>query len=437
MKISVFGLGYVGAVSAGCLASDGHTVIGVDPNPVKVDLLNDGRSPVIEAGLGDLVAEGVRAGRLRATSSCAEAVAATDLAFVCVGTPSQANGSLDLTFLRRVCEEIGVALRDRAAYFTVVIRSTVTPGTTRSVVVPALEAASGKRAGDDFGVCMNPEFLREGSAVHDFYHPPKVVIGATDRRACDELTPIAARGEARVFHTELDVAEMTKYADNAWHALKVAFANEIGAISKAHGLDGRKVMEVFCADEKLNIAPAYLKPGFAFGGSCLPKDVRALRYRGRALDLDLPVLGAILHSNERHLDRAFQMIVGRGSRKIGVLGLSFKAGTDDLRESPMVEVVERLIGKGYDLRIFDSNVNLAKLTGANRDYILNQIPHISDLMVSCIEDVLDHAQTIVIGNADPAFGRIFPDLREGQSVVDFVRIADRRSDGGAYDGIGW
>jgi GDP-mannose 6-dehydrogenase len=433
----VFGLGYVGAVSAACLASEGHSVIGVDPNQVKVDMVREGRSPVIESHIADLIADGARAGRLRATGSCLEAIAGSDLAFLCVGTPSQANGSLDLTYLRRVCGEIGAVLRERKTYFTVVVRSTVTPGTTRSVVVPLLEAASGKRDGEDFGVCMNPEFLREGSAVQDFFSPPKVVIGATDDRARRELEPIAAREGAPLFHTALEVAEMTKYADNTWHALKVAFANEIGALSKAHGIDGRQVMEVFCADEKLNISTTYLKPGFAFGGSCLPKDVRALRYRGRSLDLDLPVVNAILPSNERHIDRAFQMIAARGSRKVGILGLSFKAGTDDLRESPMVDVVERLIGKGYDLRIYDGNVSLARLMGANRDYILNQIPHISELMVASVEEVLDHAQTVVIGNADPAFRWVVDDLREGQSVVDFVRVSHRRSDGRAYDGIAW
>jgi GDP-mannose 6-dehydrogenase len=437
MRICVFGLGYVGAVSAACLAADGHTVVGVDSNLVKVDLLNAARAPVIEDRLAELTTDSVRGGRLRATTSCQEAIRATDLAFVCVGTPSRANGSLDLAHLRRVSQEIGDALREHEDFFVVVVRSTVLPGTMREVVLPVLEQASGKRAGVDFGVAVNPEFMREGSAIHDFYNPPKVVIGATDPASLERLTPIAARPGAPLFTTEIELAEMTKYVDNAWHALKVTFANEMGTVAKAHGIDGRRLLEIFCADHKLNLSPAYLKPGFAFGGSCLPKDVRALSYEGRGLDLDLPVLNAILPSNRSQLDRAFGLITRRGHRKIGVLGLSFKAGTDDLRESPMVDVVERLIGKGYDVRIYDDNVNLAKLVGANRDYILHQIPHISDLIVPTLEEVLDHAQTIVVGNDDAMFRTISDKLREDQVIVDLVRIKDQPSDGETYDGICW
>jgi GDP-mannose 6-dehydrogenase len=437
MRISIFGLGYVGAVSAACLAADGHTVVGVDSNPVKVDLLNAGRAPVIEERLAELTAAGVQHGRLRATTSCEEAIQATDLAFVCVGTPSQANGNLDLAHLRRVSQEIGDALRHHEGFFVVVVRSTVLPGTMRELVLPTLEQASGRRAGVDFGVAVNPEFMREGSAVHDFYNPPKVVIGTTDRASMERLTPIATRPGAPVFDSGIELAELTKYVDNSWHALKVAFANEMGTMAKAHGIDGRRLMEIFCADRKLNLSSAYLKPGFAFGGSCLPKDVRALSYQSRSLDLDLPVLNAILPSNQSQLDRAFQLIANRGHRKVGVLGLSFKAGTDDLRESPMVDVVERLIGKGYDIRIYDHNVNLAKLVGANRDYILHQIPHLSDLMVPTLEEVLDHGQTIVIGNDDGTFGTILGKLRKDQVIVDLVRIQDRSSDGRTYDGICW
>jgi GDP-mannose 6-dehydrogenase len=437
MRISVFGLGYVGAVSAACLAADGHTVVGVDANPLKVDLLNAARAPVIEDRLAELTAAGVQCGRLRATTSCEEAIGATDLAFVCVGTPSQANGSLDLTHLRRVSQEIGDALRQREGFFVVVVRSTILPGTMRALVLPILEQASGKRAGTDFGVAVNPEFMREGSAVHDFYNPPKVVIGATDRASLERLAPVAARPGVPLFDTGMELAELAKYVDNAWHALKVTFANEMGTVAKAHGIDGRELMEIFSADRKLNLSPAYLKPGFAFGGSCLPKDVRALSYNSRRLDLDLPVLNAILPSNRSQLDRAFELIARHGKRKVGVLGLSFKAGTDDLRESPMVDVVERLIGKGYDIRVYDDNVNLAKLVGANRDYILHQIPHISELMVPTLGDVLDHAQTIVIGNDDGMFGTIFDKLREDQVIVDLVRIKDQPSDGETYDGICW
>jgi GDP-mannose 6-dehydrogenase len=433
MRISVFGLGYVGAVSAACLAADGHTVVGVDTNPLKVDLLNQGRSPVVEAGLSELVGAGVDAGRLRATTDCVEAVAGTDLGFVCVGTPSRTNGSLELDHLRRVAEDIGRALRGRRAPFVVVVRSTVLPGTTRQVVLPTLE----RLAGRPVPACVHPEFLREGSAIRDFNEPSKVVIGALDEDVRALVTPVAARPGAPLIQTDLELAETAKYSDNAWHALKVAFANEIGSLSKAQGLDGQRVMEVLCADRKLNLSPAYLRPGFAFGGSCLPKDVRALRYQGRSLDLDLPVLNAILPSNQQQLDRAFQMIAAAGARQIGVLGLAFKAGTDDLRESPMVEVVERLIGKGYDVRIFDRNVNLAKLVGANRSYILEQVPHISDLMLASLEEVVDHARTLVIGNHDPAFRAVAAAPPAGRRIVDLVRMVDRRSDGNGYDGICW
>lgn len=436
MKISIFGLGYVGAVSAGCLASDGHEIIGVDPNQTKVDLINQGISPIIEKDIGEMIAKAVQDGRLRATVSVEEAVLGSDLSLVCVGTPSQLNGNLDLSYVRRVCEEIGVALRKKPGFHVIVARSTMLPGSMRNVVIPTLEHASGKTAGVDFGVCNNPEFLREGTAVFDYYHPPKTVIGETDARAGQMLVDLYARMDAPMVRTDVETAEMVKYADNNWHAVKVAFANEIGNIAKAVGIDGHKVMSIFCQDTKLNLSAYYMKPGFAFGGSCLPKDVRALTYKARSLDLDLPLLNAILPSNQRQIDRAIDMIVSKGHRKVGVLGFAFKAGTDDLRESPMVEVVEYLIGKGFDLRLYDRNVNLAALTGANRDYILNHIPHISRLMVDSIEAVTGFAETIVIGNGANEFRDIPSSLRQGQVVVDFVRIAERTS-GSDYDGICW
>jgi len=433
MRISVFGLGYVGAVSAACLAADGHTVVGVDTNPDKVDLLNEGRSPVVEAGLVELIEEGVRAGRLRATTDCDAAVGNTDLAFVCVGTPSNGNGSLNLTYLRRVAGDIGKAIRRRRSPIVVVIRSTALPGTTRQVLLPELE----RTARRPVAVAVYPEFLREGTAIRDYYEPPKVVIGAVDDAVRALVTPLATRPGIALVQTDLELAEMVKYADNAWHALKVTFANEIGSLAKAQGLDGQRVMDIFCVDTKLNLSPLYLRPGFAFGGSCLPKDLRALRYQGRALDLDLPVLNAILPSNAQQLERAFQLVADAGARQVGVLGLAFKAGTDDLRESPMVEVVERLIGKGYEVCIYDANVNLAKLVGANKSYILDQIPHIADLMVSSIDEVLDRARTLVIGNNDPEFHAVAEHPRPGQRIVDLVRVIDRRSGGDGYDGICW
>ena len=437
MRISVFGLGYVGAVSAGCLAADGHEVIGVDPLPTKVDLINSGRSPIIEAEIGELIAETAKTGRLRATSDPVEAISNTELSFVCVGTPSQPNGNLDLRFIRRICEQIGQVLKTKTARHTVVIRSTILPGTMHKIVIPTLEEFSGKKAGVDFGVCNNPEFLREGSAVKDFRCPPKTVIGEMDRASGDTLAALYEKLDAPLIRTDLETAEMVKYVDNSWHALKIGFANEIGNLSKSLGVDAHEVMKIFCQDRKLNISPAYLLPGFAFGGSCLPKDLRALSYQAKMRDLQLPILTSILPSNEMQISRGIQLIVDKGNPRVGILGFSFKAGTDDLRESPLIEVIERLIGKGYDLRIYDKNVNIASLVGANRDFILNRIPHISKLMVGNIDAVLNHAQTVVIGNKDPDFMGVPERLREGQMLVDFVRIIEGRSKNGKYDGICW
>ncbi|PYV73891.1 MAG: GDP-mannose dehydrogenase [Acidobacteria bacterium] len=437
MKISIFGLGYVGTVSAGCLANDGHEVVGVDPIQPKVDLINQGCTPIIEAEIGEIIAANVKSGRLRAVVDPEEAIQRTDLSFVCVGTPSQPNGNLDLRFIRRICEQIGDALKHKSSKHTVVIRSTVLPGTMRDIVIPILEESSHKKASFDFGVCHNPEFLREGSAVMDFYAPPKTVIGELDRPSGCVLAQLYEKFNASLIRTSVETAEMVKYVDNCWHALKIGFANEIGNLSKVLRIDGHEVMNIFCQDRKLNISPAYLLPGFAFGGSCLPKDLRALMYKAKTADLHLPILSSVLPSNEMQISRGMQIIVEKGRKKIGILGFSFKAGTDDLRESPMIEVIERLLGKGYELRIYNKNVNIASLVGANRDFILNRIPHISRLMVGSVEAVLDFAQTVVIGNKDPDFRTVPDTLRDGQLIVDFVRITDRRSDNGKYDGICW
>jgi GDP-mannose 6-dehydrogenase len=436
LKISIFGLGYVGAVSAGCLATDSHEVIGVDPNATKVELINAGKTPIIEKDIGEMIGAAVRDKTLRATTNVREAVEQTEISLICVGTPSQLNGNLDLSHVRKVCMEIGSALRDKAEFHVVVARSTMLPGSMRDVVIPTLEEASGKRAGVDFGVCNNPEFLREGTAVFDYYNPPKTVIGETDERSGEMLLKLYEKMDAPLVRTNVETAEMVKYADNSWHAVKVAFANEIGNLCKATGIDGHTVMEIFCKDTKLNLSPYYMKPGFAFGGSCLPKDVRALTYKARSLDLDLPLLNSVLPSNERQVQKGIKMITDKGNRKVGILGFSFKAGTDDLRESPLVQVIEHLIGKGYELRLYDKNVNLAALTGANQDYILNHIPHISKLMVNSIAEVMDFAGTIVIGNGAEEF-RAIPDKLTGQQVVvDLVRISNETS-GGSYDGICW
>jgi GDP-mannose 6-dehydrogenase len=437
MKISIFGLGYVGAVSAGCLAQDGHTVIGVDPYQPKIDLINAGRTPVIEKDTGEIIAKAVAEGRLRATRDVGEAIRGSEVSLICVGTPSQLNGNLDLKYVRAVCEEMGLALKAKDAFHVVVARSTMLPGSMRTVVIPTLEEYSGKQAGVDFGVCNNPEFLRESTAVYDYYHPPKTIIGETDARAGDLLARLYDALDTPLVRTTVETAEMVKYADNVWHALKVGFANEIGNISKALGINGHEVMDIFCKDTKLNLSPYYMKPGFAFGGSCLPKDVRALTYKARSMDLNTPILNAIMPSNQVQIDKGVSMIMAKGNRKIGVLGFSFKAGTDDLRESPLVEVIERLLGKGYDVRLYDRDVKIATLVGANKDYILHKIPHISGLMVDSMEDVLDHAQTIVIGNGSEEFRNVEERLSEGQVIVDFVKLGERRSDNIRYDGICW
>jgi GDP-mannose 6-dehydrogenase len=437
VRISVFGLGYVGTVSAGCFAQDGHEVIGVDPVSAKVDMINAGQSPIIEADLGTIIAATVQSGRLRATNDQNQAIHGTELSFVCVGTPSQANGNLDLTYVRRVCELIGDALRTKSSHHTVVIRSTILPGTMRELVIPVLEAHSGKKAGVGFGICNNPEFLREGSAVKDFYSPPKTVIGEFDSASGNILASLYAKLDAPLIKTNIELAEMVKYVDNSWHALKIGFANEIGNLCKSFSIDAHEVMKIFCQDKKLNISSAYLLPGFAFGGSCLPKDLRALNYKAKMHDLELPIMSSILPSNELQVANGLRLIMEKGHKRIGVLGFSFKAGTDDLRESPMIEIIERLIGKGHDLRIFDKNVNLAKLVGANRDFILNRVPHISNLMVNAIDAVLDHAETVVIGNKDPDFQVVPQRLHNGQRLVDLVRISNSRSENGKYDGICW
>ena len=436
MKISIMGLGYVGAVSAGCLAEEGHEVIGVDPQQSKVDLINAGKTPIIEKDIGDIIQRNVLEGRLRATTDEYSAVKHTDLSLICVGTPSQGNGHIDLKYVKRVCEQIGEALKDHPGH-TVVVRSTMLPGTMRTVVIPTLEEASGLKVGEDFGLCINPEFLREGTAVHDYFHPPKTVVGEVDKASGDVLAKLYGHMPCPFIRTDYETAEMVKYADNTWHALKVAFANEIGNVCKGLNIDSHKLMDIFCQDTKLNLSPYYLKPGFAFGGSCLPKDVRALSYKAKLLDVKVPIIDSIIPSNDEQIERGIRSVIEKGNKKIGILGFSFKAGTDDLRESPIVELLERLIGKGYDLRVYDSNVRMASIHGANKEYILNHIPHIAKLMVPSMQEVLDHAGTIVIGNGSDEFREVPRLLGPGQSIVDLVRIADTRSVEGIYDGICW
>jgi len=438
MRIAVFGLGYVGSTSAACLAARGNTVIGVDANPAKVAMVADGRSPVLEPGLPELVAENVAAGRLLAVESAQEAVSQTELSLICVGTPSASNGSLDTRALERVGWEIGSYLPDSPQRHTVVVRSTTLPGTCEEILIPILEEASGLVAGEGFGVAVNPEFLREGSAISDFNDPPKTVVGELDASSGEPIAALHADFACPLFRVPLRVAEMVKYVDNSFHALKIAFANEVGAASRAFGIDSHAVMEVFCADTKLNISTTYLKPGFAFGGSCLPKDISALLYATRRADLALPVLEHILDSNERHLQRTVDTLVELGHRRVGIFGLAFKAGTDDLRDSPLVELAERLLGKGFRLKIYDPAVSLSQLVGSNRDYIETRIPHLSALLAQSPGEVLEHAEVCVIGACAPETIEAMAEVN-GRRIVDLVRLPDageRRGRDG-YIGVAW
>lgn len=436
MRVSVFGLGYVGAVSAACLARDGNMVTGVDSNPAKVESINAGRGPVVEPGLDDLVAEQVAAGRLAATTDHAAAIADADVALICVGTPSLATGAIDTAHLEAVARQIGAAMRDRPQRLVVTVRSTSIPGTTRRLLT-ILEEESGLAAGEGFGVCFNPEFLREGSSLVDYYSPPRLVVGGSDQKSTDVVLELYGHIEAPIVVTDLEHAEMIKYIDNSWHALKVGFANEIGRMARRMGLDSRMLMESMVLDTKLNISAKYLRPGFAFGGSCLPKDLRALTHHARHMDLDVPIIDAILASNARHLDWAIDLITARGRRNVGLLGLSFKPETDDLRESPNLALAERLLGKGYGVMIFDPIVQLSQLVGANRDYVLNQIPHISQLLVETIDEVLDHSDLLVIGNAHPMFEAALDRMDPSTDVIDLVGLVDGRPRGEGYVGIGW
>jgi GDP-mannose 6-dehydrogenase len=436
MKINVFGLGYVGSVSAACLAAGGHDVLGVDIDRTKVDSINRGASSVVEPGLPELISQGVASGKLRATT---DAIDEADMSLVCVGTPSKDNGSLQLDYVARATAQIGEFLRARDAYHVVCIRSTVLPGTVETFVIPLLEQHSQKKAGRDFGVCMNPEFLREGSSLQDYYCPPFTIIGELDSQSGDVIEELFASLPAPTIRTKLAVAEMVKYAGNAFHALKITFANEIGNLSKRLGLDGREVMEIFCRDRKLNVSSLYLQPGFAFGGSCLPKDLRALLHKAKELDLEPPVLRSILVSNTQQVEEAFRLIKRTGKKKLAVLGLSFKPGTDDLRESPIAELIESLIGKGYQITIYDREVSLARLHGSNKSYIDHTIPHISRLMKTSLESALDGSEVVVVAKRSPEFEETLRRMdTSGQFVVDLVSILNEPRDGkGGYDGICW
>jgi GDP-mannose 6-dehydrogenase len=439
LSISIFGLGYVGSVSAACFASMGHRVIGVDVNPAKVEMVEGGRSPILEARMSELVAENCKACRLHATTDATAAVLDSDVSFVCVGTPSLRQGKQDLSHIVRVAEQIGTALKQKKSRHVFVLRSTVLPGTTESVIAPILEKASGKKPGDDFVVAYNPEFMREGSAVADFLDPPYTILGAQNPAHLEVLRELYKSTPGKVFETSIPVAEMVKYLSNAFHAVKVSFANEMGTLCKQLGVDTQAVTEIFTSDTRLNISSAYLSPGFAFGGSCLPKDVRALTYRAKELDLKLPLLESVLPSNGEHVERAVEAVVRTNKRKIAQLGLSFKAGTDDLRESPQVQLVKRLLGEGYEVKVWDRDVSLGRLAGSNRQYIEEVIPHIGSILSGDLESVLRGAEVVIIGSKSASSEELGKHLRPEQIVIDLAHLdkARRPSGTAAYEGICW
>ncbi len=436
MNLSIFGLGYVGAVSCACFAKLGHQVWGVDINQHKIDLINSGKSPIVEKDLEEYIAEGVAKGKIEALKQVQQAVHASDVSIVCVGTPSQLNGNIDLSYIYKVCLQIGEALKDKSGFHSILIRSTVVPGTVKECT-EIIANASGKQNLIDFAVGSNPEFLREGTAIYDFWNPPYTIIGTNSEKTETQIKELYKDIDAPIYTLKPEESEMIKYANNNFHAMKITFANEIGNICKALQVDGHKVMDIVAKDTKLNLSPYYLKPGFAFGGSCLPKDVRGLNYRAKLLDVKTPLLNSLLESNDYQVQRGLQMVFETGKRKVGVLGFAFKAGTDDMRESPMITLIETLIGKGYDLSLYDSNVLLSKLMGKNKDYIIGHIPHISRLLKESIQEVIDNSDVIVIGNKASEFKEVLPQISKDKIVIDLVRIDTERSSGENYQGICW
>lgn len=439
MRISVFGLGYVGAVASACLAESGFDVIAIDKDPIKVKCIAEGRSPIIEPGLPEMIAKHKESGKLKATLDVKDAVMNSDISLICVGTPSNEDGSLKLDYVEGVCAEIGEVLKEKGDFHSVVLRSTVVPGTARDIAIPALEKASGKKAGVDFGFGNNPEFLRESTAIWDYFNPPKIVIGAQDDKTAEMMVEIYKGIEAPQAICPVKVSEGVKYADNAWHAVKVGFANELGNILKELGVDSHKVMNIFFTDTKLNISKAYLMPGFAFGGSCLPKDVRAIRASGKDKGIKTPIFDALLDANDEQVCRAQKMVKETGSKKVGMMGLSFKAGTDDLRESPLVTLADRLIKDGYELSIYDPCVyEAANMEGANQKYIREGIPHISKCLVEKPEDVLANAEVFVIGNGHEEYAKILNNVNDNATIIDLIRLKDNSLEARkTYTGICW
>jgi GDP-mannose 6-dehydrogenase len=438
MQISIFGLGYVGAVSMACLARDGHKLIGVDVDSYKLDLIRQGKSPIIEPGVPELMNDVVAAGRIEVTDNADYAVANSDVSFVCVGTPCKSNGSQDLASVTRLAQQLGEALAHKSDYHVIVIRSTVLPGTVEDIIKPRIEQHSGKTADIDFGLCFQPEFLREGSAIHDYDYPPYTLVGTQSDRPVALLQTIFGHLPCEFVRASIRTAEMLKYACNAFHALKITFANEMGRISEALGVDSHPLMDLVCRDTNLNISPAYLRPGFAFGGSCLPKDLRALLYAAKTDDVSVPMLAGILPSNQLHVERAFELLSASGWKSVGLIGLSFKSGTDDLRESPLVTLAERLIGKGFKLKICDPEVQVSRLIGANKRYLEETIPHIASLMCDQYEDVIKQSEALVVGiNSDQLTDTLHALVREDQLVLDLVNISGKERLRCDYRGICW
>jgi GDP-mannose 6-dehydrogenase len=438
MKISIFGLGYVGAVSLACLARDGHRVIGVDIDQAKLELIAAGKTPVVEEGMVELMQRAVASGRVSVTTNVAQAVADSEISLVCVGTPSAANGSQDQGALLRLAREMGVALRDKHLPHVVVFRSTIVPGTVEDVLRPIIEDVSGKRDGEHFHLCFQPEFLREGSSIRDYDKPPFTIVGANHAQPAERLRELFGHLPCKVIETSVRSAEMMKYCCNNFHALKITFANETARLCNALGVDPFEVMDLVCQDTQLNISRAYLKPGFAFGGSCLPKDLRATSHLAKKLDVELPMLSHIMASNQAHLDLALQKVLATGKRRIGFIGLSFKTGTDDLRESPLVALAEQLLGKGMQLAIYDPAVQLSRLLGANRKYIETHLPHLGDLLSSDLAEVISGAEVLLIGlSSTEVIDALVAHGRAGQTVLDLVHLPALPAITARVEGLCW
>ncbi|WP_447968758.1 nucleotide sugar dehydrogenase [Nitrospira sp. M1] len=438
MNVSIFGLGYVGAVSLGCLARDGHAVVGVDLEQTKLELIRQGATPIIEEGMETLMRDAATSGRVQVTDNAMDGVERSDVSFVCVGTPARSNGSQDLTAIRRLSEQVGKAMKVKAGYHVFVIRSTVFPGTVEDIIAPIIEEHSGKKNGQDFDVCFQPEFLREGSSIKDYDNPPLTVVGTESARAEKVLRDLFGHLPCEFIVTSIRTAEMVKYACNIFHALKATFANEIGRLSQAMTVDSHAVMDMVCRDTRLNISPAYLRPGFAFGGSCLPKDLKAMLYVAKTKDVSVPMLANVLTSNTVHIDHAIETVLNAGKKSIGLIGLSFKSGTDDLRESPLVVMAERFIGKGLDLQIYDPEVNVARLMGANRRFIEETIPHIASLMTKNCESLVEKADVLIVGLNDKAIMEVLvQQTRDDQIILDLVNIPQKNRLRGNYQGVCW